>query len=141
MKVLSMLLTAALAVLGAGCGESDGMPRAGPAVLAGQPAKDNTAAEPSPAREDYQRRMEANLDAIEKQIQELKRKAAQAAEARKPEIDRAIAELERQKKVASQKLAELRTASEGAWHDAKLSLDAAWENLKRAYEKACTHFE
>lgn len=141
MNKLTMFLAGALAVLGTGCVDQDTSSReVQVAQTAGQPAKDTTA-EPSGSRDAYQRRMEIGLDALDKQIQELKRKAAQAAETRKPEIDRAIAELERQREVARKKLEEFRAASEGAWRDAKPSLDAAFDNLKRAYEKARTHFE
>lgn len=91
-------------------------------------------------KEDFQRKMRAELDRMQKQIDHLTAKANQAKKDAQAELNKAIGELQKQKDAAGKKLQELESASEKAWGDLKSGLNAAMEDLEKSYKRALSHF-
>ena len=96
-----------------------------------------------PSREDYQAEIQVRLDELNQQIEALKTEAEQmiGEEINAEDINRAIAELEAQADVAAQELQALGAASAEAWEDFKPGLEAALDELEKAFEEARANFE
>lgn len=94
------------------------------------------------SKEAYQAELQARLDELNQQIEALKTDAEQMiSEENKAELDQTVKELETQSAAITQQLQELGDASEAAWQDFKPGLEAALDDLEKAYQKARTHFE
>jgi TolA-binding protein len=107
----------------------------------GASANENTAAEM--ARQEklmYQNKVDAHLRDLERQIDALKAKVKQG-KAENRQLDRQMAELERKREVAHQKLEKLETSSQEAWGVMKEGIDAAMKDLQTVYEKAAADFK
>lgn len=87
-------------------------------------------------KEEYRKKINAQLDEMQRKMAELKAKYEQA----KPEIQAKLKEqmevLQKEMDAARKKLAELKAASGKAWEDMKAGLDKALEDLKKSYEQA-----
>jgi chromosome segregation ATPase len=97
--------------------------------------------EPRPTAQEVvrelRRNIQAELTALEPEIEALKTKAGKAeAEAKK-----LINELKARRKALKEKLSELRHASEGAWKDVKTGATRAWDELRPALQSAITKFK
>jgi hypothetical protein len=92
-------------------------------------------------KEQYQREMEAELDSLSRDIQELKAKAEKAGAKTRVEVTKQIAELEKQKEVVSRKLRELQAHSAEAWEGMKAGIDSAIAELKKSYERTASRFK
>jgi septal ring factor EnvC (AmiA/AmiB activator) len=102
--------------------------------------ENNTAETARQQRLVYQAKIEAKLRYLDREVDELKTKLEQSKVDRK-EYDQRMAELERKREVAHQKLEKLRTSSQAAWVDMKAGIDAALDDLESAYDKAASHFK
>jgi chromosome segregation ATPase len=87
-------------------------------------------------KEAFQRKAHEELVAIQKQIQALRKKAAEASSATRAEVQKSIAELEKKKDAAKNKLDELRDATDAKWTEVKSGVNSALEELKQSYQKA-----
>ena len=96
-----------------------------------------------PSREDYQAEIQVRLDELNQQIEALKTDAEQMVgdEINAEDVNRAIEELEARAAVATQELEALGAASAEAWEDFKPGLEAALDELEKAYEEARANFE
>jgi arginine utilization protein RocB len=92
-------------------------------------------------KEEYQREMQSELDALSKEIDELKVEAKKSRAKARVELEKQIGELEKNKEVASHKLSELRSRSAEAWEDMKARLDSAMAKLKKSYEETAARFK
>jgi TolA-binding protein len=102
---------------------------------------DNAAETARQEKQMYQDRVEANLRDLDRQIGALKAKIAKENEVERRHLDQQMAELERKREVAHQKLEKLETSSQEAWGDMKTGIDAAMEDLQSAYERAAADFK
>lgn len=88
----------------------------------------------------YQAKIEAKLRYLDREIDELKTEMEQSRVDRN-QYDQRMAELERKRKLAHEKLERLKTSSQEAWVDMKAGIDAAMDDLESAYQKAASHFK
>jgi len=91
-------------------------------------------------KEDFQKKIQAELDRMQQQIDHLRAKAAQAKTEAQAELNKAIAEPQKRKDAAGKKLQELESASEKAWGNLKSGLNSAMEDLEKSYKRALSHF-
>jgi DNA repair exonuclease SbcCD ATPase subunit len=89
----------------------------------------------------YQDRAEAKLRDLDQQIDTLEAKMKKETKVERKQLDPQIAELERKRDVAHQKLEKLKTSSQEAARDMMAGIDAALEDLKTAYERAASDFK
>lgn len=81
-------------------------------------------------RMEYQRKMEARLDEMDRHIDEMKAKSKNAAGSAKAKWNREVADLEDERREARAK-----------YDDMKNSADASWESFKDGVEKAADKTE
>jgi DNA repair exonuclease SbcCD ATPase subunit len=87
-------------------------------------------------KEAFQRKAHEELVAIQKQIIALQGKVGEASAATRAELQKSLAELERKKDAAKDRLDELRAATDAKWTELKSGVNAAIDELKESYRKA-----
>lgn len=96
-------------------------------------------------KDEYLSRIEARLEEIDQQMQQLQDKMqAEAADLQaqtREEIEQSMQKLRENREKVAAKYEELKSASGSAWGDLKAGMDAALEDLNRAFEKVGSHFE
>ncbi|UCD56671.1 MAG: hypothetical protein JSV16_12690 [Candidatus Hydrogenedentota bacterium] len=92
-------------------------------------------------KQEYQNKIEAKLDEVDAQIDELKARAEQAKDETKAKLYKQIEELQKKQEAAREKLEELKTASEQAWEKLKSEMDAAVEDLENFIKDLIPPFE
>lgn len=91
-------------------------------------------------RDAYQKKLEAQLDGWNADINKLKAKAENAdAEARIKYYSQ-LDELKEKRNAASDKLDELKEASDQAWEDIKAGVESAWKDLDESVRRARSNF-
>lgn len=108
-------------------------------ALAQQQAKERSSAK-TESKEEYEKRIQARLDELDRQIDHLKVKAASEGTRAQKELNIQLKELDKQQQAATRQIKQLRTASADAWQKARPKLEAAMDELEKAYEKAASHF-
>jgi multidrug resistance efflux pump len=88
----------------------------------------------------YQTKIEAKLHYLDREIDELKTEMKQSKLDRN-QYDQRMAELERKRELAHEKLEKLQRSSQEAWVDMRAGIDAAMDDLESAYQKAAHHFK
>ena len=86
-------------------------------------------------RIEYQRRMEARLDDMDRKIEEMKREASQATGAAKQKWDREVAELEDERREARAKYNEMRNSADAQWENFKDGVSNAVDKLEAGYNR------
>ena len=86
--------------------------------------------------QELRRNIQAELTALEPEIEALKTRAGKA----EAEATKLINELKAHRKVLKEKLSELRHASGGAWEDVKTGATRAWDELRPALQSAISKF-
>ncbi len=92
-------------------------------------------------REEYEKRLEAELNEWSAKIDVLKAKAAKTKSDVEINFSEEIAILEAKKKSAGKKLRELQEAGDGAWDDMKTGIEKAWSDLGSAISQAASRFK
>ena len=92
-------------------------------------------------RQVYRDRAEAKLRELERQIDALRERLSRSTEKQRRDLDPQLAELERRREFAHQKLEKFETSSQEAWVDMKAGIDAAMDDLEAAYRRADSHFK
>ncbi len=92
-------------------------------------------------KEDFVRKMHAKLDQWNAEIDTLSEKANQAEREARAEYQKQLETLRSKRDHARSKLAELESASEGAWHDLKAGVELAWESVSEAVRSAAARFK
>lgn len=87
-------------------------------------------------KEAFQRKAHEELAALQKQVIVLKGKVSEASTAARAELKKSIAELEKKKDTAKNKLDELRSATDTKWTEVKSGVNSALDELKESYQKA-----
>lgn len=91
-------------------------------------------------QEAYQQQLQAKLEEWQAEIDKLRAKAKGAAADSQAEYNKQIDELQSRQDEATQKLAELQEASEGAWEQLKSGTEKAWNDLSEAVSAAKAKF-
>ena len=92
------------------------------------------------AKTAYLRKMEAQLEAWEADISELRARAEQASAELRVEYNEQLEALQQNQRAAREKLDEVEQASDEAWEDLRTGAEATWEDLKTAVERAVSRF-
>ena len=87
-------------------------------------------------KEEYQRKLAAEMRELDVKIDELKAKAGRASDSVKAEFAKDMEALDRQKAVLSEKMEAVKTSSASKWDEVKSGANSAMESVKRTYEKA-----
>ncbi len=131
-RFLSYLLVA-LCLLLIPCGREN---RAG----AAQKDQSKAAEKGRQQRDEYLKKVNDQIDQLDKEIDQLKMKARKLGQEQKKELDKNT-DLEEKRRIAAQKLDELKSASAGAWDDIKKGTQAALDDLRRTYERVGARFK
>ncbi len=92
-------------------------------------------------KEAYEKKLKAQLDEWGAEIDKLKAKADNAESDVQLEYYKQIEELRSKQEDATNKLAELREASDDAWEDLKAGIESAWDSLSMAVKNARERFK
>ena len=104
------------------------------------PASARPGTETMTARTAYVREMEAQLEAWEADISELRARAEQASAELRVTYNEQLEALQKNQRAAREKLDELEQASDEAWEDLRSGAETTWEDLKTAVERAVSRF-
>jgi chromosome segregation ATPase len=88
----------------------------------------------------YEKKLQARYDEWSAQIDKLKAKSKQVEANAQLEYARQIKELRAMQEAAGERLGELKDASDDAWKDLKIGVDAAWDSLGNALRSAQARF-
>jgi uncharacterized coiled-coil DUF342 family protein len=92
-------------------------------------------------KEAYEKKLQAQLDEWNAEIDKLREKADKAGADAQLEYYRQIDELRAKQQQSNQKLAELKAASDDAWEDMKAGVDSARDSLGRSLKSAKSRFK
>lgn len=91
-------------------------------------------------RDAYERKLAAQLDELNAEIDRLKARAAKAEADSEIDYQRQIDDLKAHREQARQKFHELRDASEDAWEEVRQGAERAWQDLSDAVRSASKKF-
>ena len=89
----------------------------------------------------YREKVQAELNKLNAQVDEMKAKAAQAQADAKIQYSSQIEELQTKQVAVQMKLEELQAASQDAWEDIKTGLELAWLDLQQSFQNAVAKFD
>jgi len=92
-------------------------------------------------KEQYQQKMQAQLDEIKAELEILKQKAVEADKDTQPKINKHIKELEAKIDDTKSNLGKLRDASGDAWDAVKDGVESSWQSLKSGVKEAVSKFK
>ena len=91
-------------------------------------------------KDDYVSRMNAQLDAWNKQAQEWQEKAKQAHAGQRAEYEKQLEIFRQRRDEAVEQMRKVQQASGDAWLELMKGSDQAWNSMREAYEKASERF-
>jgi CHASE3 domain sensor protein len=130
-----------------GCGNQEEPTKAKKPVSAGHVKKEIKGAAEAikeytlQQKEEYQKRLEAQLKEMHQKIADLQTKAAKAAPEAKANLQEQANEIQKKWEATEEKLTELEKATGKAWEDLKSGMGAAMDDLQKSYDKASSHFK
>ncbi len=127
MKLLAIILTAAVLAVAPGYGQAQQAKKESPPPQ----AKSYTAGE----RQAYEKKTAKDLDELQQQIHDLSVKVQTVEPQIKRTMLRSLVVLEKQYIAAKNKLAALEKASEKDWGGLKADMDKAMQELTKAYQE------
>jgi Cu/Ag efflux protein CusF len=92
-------------------------------------------------KEKYQRRLEPVLRDLDDRIGSLREQAKDARKEARKKYGEAIKELQRERQVVREQLDKVQAATPGAWEEAKAGMSAAWDDLRKAFQRAHERFK
>ena len=92
-------------------------------------------------KEEYQKKLQVQLDEWGKEIDKLKVVAGKAKTGLQGEYYKELEELRSQQLTAQKKLHELNEESGDAWEDLKEGVEGAWDALSNGVKKAVSRFK
>jgi len=104
-------------------------------------ASDSTGKALNVEKEEYKKKLEADLDKLDDKLKEYKEKASRAKDDAKVKMDNQIEALQVQRDKTREKLKDLGGDTKEAGAEVKKGLDKATGDLKDAFEKAKKSFE
>ncbi|KST69982.1 sll1863 family stress response protein [Mastigocoleus testarum] len=93
------------------------------------------------SKQEYQKKMEAQLQNLQTKIDEFKVKASLAKADAKDAYDEQISILNTKQHEAKLKFQEIQKSSESAWEDMKSGMENAWNDLQTSFNKATANFK
>ena len=93
------------------------------------------------SKEQYQKRIQAKLDELGRQIAALETKEEAQADQARGELRKQLKELTQQHQATARQYEELKQEGQEAWKKMKPKMDAALDELERAYEKLASRFQ
>jgi uncharacterized protein HemX len=108
-------------------------------VSAQQQSKERRGAK-TESKEEYEKKIQAKLDKLDRQIEALKAKAAAEGAQAQRQLKTQLKELDRQHQAAARQLDEVRAEGEETWQKMKPKVDAALDELEKAYQKVASYF-
>jgi len=91
-------------------------------------------------REAYEKKLQAQLDQWQAEMDKLKAKADAAEADARIEYQKQIDRLEAQRQDALKQMKEFQEAGDSAWKDMKAGMESAWASLHESLEKARSRF-
>jgi len=85
-------------------------------------------------RDEYAREMQKKLDELDVKYKALEKRAAEAKDDSKKDLDKKAKEAKAKRDAAAKKLDELKTASHDRWEKVKDGVEDAFDDLKKAFE-------
>jgi TolA-binding protein len=102
---------------------------------AGQ-AVDTTVEYSQQAKEEFQKKLETQLDELDAKIVKLREKGSDLKDDAKVKWERTMTDLEKKRETARAKLTDVGRASAEAWKDVQKGAAAAWDDLDKAFRDA-----
>lgn len=93
------------------------------------------------AKDAYEQKIQARLEELDAEIDKLKAKAKAADAEAQLEYTRQLSQLRELREDAGRKMERLGAASDDALDEARAGLENAWNDLKRAMERAKSRFD
>lgn len=93
------------------------------------------------AKDAYVKKLQAQLDEWNAEIDLLKAKADNASADAQIEYAKEIDELRSMRDAANSKLSEIKNAADDAWEDLKEGTESAWNSLSQAVKSATSKFK
>lgn len=90
-------------------------------------------------KDEFQRKVQAELDEMESQIVHLRRQVAYASVEAKADIQKAITELEKKKNLAQKKARDIQSATASSWEQVKAKTTAALDDLRNSLNRTLSH--
>jgi TolA-binding protein len=101
----------------------------------------NTAAEYSEqAKEEFQKKLEAQLNELDAKIAKLREKGLDLKDEAKVKWDQKMADLEKKRSAARAELDKVGHSSAEAWKDVQKGASSAWDELDKAFSDASKEF-
>ena len=91
-------------------------------------------------KEEFSRKMEANVASVQAQIDSLKKRAADSAQSERDRMNREIGKLELRRDELQARMRALQKSSSNAWSELEDGVAAAWRELKSATSRARAEF-
>lgn len=138
-RSLALALAIATALGNAACGKTEPPQQKATVQDVKKEAKELAASVNDLARqtkEAFVANAEKELADMSGKIEDLKSRASKAQGEAKVKLDQAVAQLERQRQNATEKLKAIKDASGDAWQDMRAGFTSAWEEMKKAYDTA-----
>jgi chromosome segregation ATPase len=104
-----------------------------------QPKEDSEPATES--REQYQKRIQAQLDELNRQISALAAREEKEADQARRDLRKELKELARQHQATARQYEELKQDGQEAWKKMKPQMDAALDELEKGYERLASRFQ
>ncbi|MEQ8464666.1 hypothetical protein [Coleofasciculus sp. E1-EBD-02] len=89
----------------------------------------------------YRDKVQAELNKLNAQVDEMKAKAAQAQADAQIQYNSHLEELQTRQVAVQTRLEELQAASQDAWEDIKIGVEAAWLDLQQSFQNAVAKFD
>jgi len=89
----------------------------------------------------YREKVQAELNLLNAQVDEMKAKAAQAQADTKIQYNSLLEELQTRQVAVQMRLEELQAASQDAWEDIQTGVEAAWLDLQQSFQNAVAKFD
>lgn len=103
-------------------------------------AVDTSAHAAAQAKEDFEMRLKASLAEMEKEIERLHEKGHALKDEAKARWKEKMADLEAKQKAARDKLDEVRKSTGEAWGHMEKGAQAAWDDVRKAFQDAAKEF-
>ena len=92
------------------------------------------------AKEEFQNKLEAQLDELDAKISKLREKGRDLKDDAKVQWDQKMSDLEKKREAARAKLTEVGQSSADAWEDVQKGAQSAWDELDKAFRDASQEF-
>lgn len=93
------------------------------------------------SRKEYKEKVQAHLDKLDAQLDELVAKGKQAEADAKINYSKGVDELKTQRKAAEKRLQELQDSTDEAWETVQSGFNSAWQELTQSFDKALKQYK